>query len=197
MPAGTILRPTSIGAFAEVGGPLLRSAPGPRWPCWRPAMNWSRLINGPARDRSAIRMKPCSPRRFRPTARRAVPLGIARDRREELREKIRRGLECDVLVLSGGVSAGTLDLVPAELTAAGVQQVFHKVELKPGKPIWFGICQSAAHRCHVFGLPGNPVSSLVCFELFVQTALRQLMGHEPARPPAIPAATPTQPPPSR
>jgi molybdopterin molybdotransferase len=116
-----------------------------------------------------------------------APLGIARDLREELRAKIEQGLQCDMLVLSGGVSAGTLDLVPAELAAAGVRQVFHKVELKPGKPIWFGELSRDDHRCYVFGLPGNPVSSLVCFELFVRTALRRLKGCEPARPPVISA----------
>lgn len=109
-----------------------------------------------------------------------VPLGIARDEPDELLRLIRRGLEFDVLVLSGGVSAGTLDLVPGTLIAAGVREVFHKVELKPGKPIWFGMASSK--RCCVFGLPGNPVGSLVCCELFVNTALRKLMGVVPVTP---------------
>lgn len=108
-----------------------------------------------------------------------VPLGIARDERQDLQSRIRAGLEHDVLILSGGVSAGVLDLVPSELAAAGVQQEFHKVHLKPGKPIWFGVraadpSAGAAARSLVFGLPGNPVSSLVCFELFVRPALRAL-----------------------
>jgi molybdopterin molybdotransferase len=104
-----------------------------------------------------------------------IDLGIARDREEELREKIRRGLETDVLILSGGVSMGVADLVPKALKSLGVEQVFHQVQLKPGKPLWFG----AAGKDHpklVFGLPGNPVSSLVCFELFVRPALAQLAG---------------------
>lgn len=117
-----------------------------------------------------------------------LPLGIARDNREDLAAKIRQGLDADVLVLSGGVSAGKLDLVPSELAAAGVRQVFHKVDLKPGKPIWFGeFAAASGRRGYVFGLPGNPVSSLVCFELFVRTAIRRMMGHEPARPMATPA----------
>lgn len=103
-----------------------------------------------------------------------VPLGIARDNRDELRQKIRAGLEADMLILSGGVSAGILDLVPSELAEAGVSEVFHKVKLKPGKPIWFGVRDGDGPQCVVFGLPGNPVSSLVCFELFVRTALRKL-----------------------
>jgi molybdopterin molybdotransferase len=115
-----------------------------------------------------------------------VPLGIARDNREDLRTKIDEGLQSDVLVLSGGVSAGVLDLVPGTLAAAGVKEVFHKVEMKPGKPVWFG--QRTGERTTlVFGLPGNPVSSLVCCELFVRTAIRRLMGDLTERPQSIPA----------
>ncbi len=116
-----------------------------------------------------------------------VRLGIARDERDELRRKIHEGLTSDILVLSGGVSAGTLDLVPSTLAEMGVSEVFHKVEMKPGKPIWFGIRDRSDQSdhgncsvCYVFGLPGNPVSSLVCCELFVRAAIRRLMGVEPA-----------------
>ena len=112
----------------------------------------------------------------------AVPLGIARDNRDDLRAKIEQGLQYDMLVLSGGVSAGTLDLVPSELAAAGVTELFHNVEMKPGKPVWFGRRSQGSTANYVFGLPGNPVSSLVCGELFVRTALKRLMG-EPATPP--------------
>lgn len=96
-----------------------------------------------------------------------------------LEAAIARGLGADVLVLSGGVSAGVADLVPGVLAAAGVRQVFHKVHLRPGKPLWFGIAPRAEPGLPprlVFGLPGNPVSSLVCFELFVRPALAVLRG---------------------
>ncbi|MCP3693793.1 MAG: molybdopterin molybdenumtransferase MoeA, partial [Planctomycetaceae bacterium] len=83
----------------------------------------------------------------------------------------------DVLVLSGGVSAGVLDLVPQVLQELGVEQVFHKVAIKPGKPLWFGVATTG--QTLVFGLPGNPVSSMVCFELFVRPALQALSGGEP------------------
>ncbi|MCH2292854.1 MAG: molybdopterin-binding protein, partial [SAR324 cluster bacterium] len=85
-----------------------------------------------------------------------VSLGIARDNREELEQRIAVGLDADILVLSGGVSAGVLDLVPAALAAQGVTEVFHKVELKPGKPLWYGQADHNGKRSHVFGLPGNP-----------------------------------------
>jgi len=117
-----------------------------------------------------------------------IPLGIARDERAHLRERIVAGLQADVLVLSGGVSMGEKDLVPSELSAAGVQQVFHKVNVKPGKPVWFGTLEkSPTERTLVFGLPGNPVSSLVCFELFVRTALRRLMSFAAAEPVSVKA----------
>jgi molybdopterin molybdotransferase len=72
-----------------------------------------------------------------------------------------------------------LDLVPPTLDQLGVGRVFHKVAMKPGKPTWFGVRQQEAdgHRSLVFGLPGNPVSGLVCFELLVRPALRALGGH--------------------
>jgi molybdopterin molybdotransferase len=107
----------------------------------------------------------------------ALPLGIACDEPATLRAAIKRGLEFDVLILSGGVSAGVLDLVPATLQDLGVIPVFHKIRMKPGKPLWFGyLPREGAPPRLVFGLPGNPVSSAVCFELFVKPALRKLRG---------------------
>ncbi len=106
-----------------------------------------------------------------------VSLGIAADKPEAIRAAVAQGLAADVLVLSGGVSTGDLDLVPPTVAACGVEEVFHKVRLKPGKPVWFGILRRAsAPPTLVFGLPGNPASSLVCFELFVRPAIRILAG---------------------
>ena len=105
-----------------------------------------------------------------------LDLSFARDDRQELLRLIAVGLECDALVISGGVSAGVLDLVPGVLDELGVSQVFYKVNLKPGKPLWFGVLSSPAGDKLVFGLPGNPVSSLVCFELFVRPAIGRMAG---------------------
>lgn len=109
----------------------------------------------------------------------ATDLGIGRDNEDDLTAKIKTGLQHNVLILSGGVSAGQKDLVPGILKSLGVEQVFHKVKVKPGKPIWLGIhkaVEPGAQPTIVFGLPGNPVSSLVGYQLFVRCCLRILAG---------------------
>ena len=103
---------------------------------------------------------------------------IAPDEPRALRESLAAGLETDVLLITGGVSAGQRDLVPAALAELGVSCVFHKVRLKPGKPVWFGIGPPRRERPAplVFGLPGNPVSGLVGFLVFVKPSLAILAG---------------------
>jgi molybdopterin molybdotransferase len=88
------------------------------------------------------------------------------------RAAIERGLEHDVFVTSGGVSVGPHDLVRRVETELGVEEIFWRVAVKPGKPVSFGV----RHGTLVFGLPGNPVSSLVTFELFVRPAVEALQG---------------------
>jgi molybdopterin molybdotransferase len=113
----------------------------------------------------------------------AVDLGVARDELDDLRAKMGAGLECDVLLVSGGVSAGIKDLVPGVLAGLGANEVFHQVRMKPGKPLWFGVREGGGGRTLAFGLPGNPVSTFVSFKLFVEPALAALGGGEfaPAR----------------
>lgn len=94
------------------------------------------------------------------------------------REALRRGLEADVLVTSGGVSVGPHDLVRATARELGVEEIFWGVAMRPGKPLAFGVLGDTL----VFGLPGNPVSSLVAAELFVRPALLALQGHAQPRP---------------
>ena len=91
----------------------------------------------------------------------------------------------DVLILSGGVSAGRFDHVPAVLAALGVEQVFHTVAQRPGKPLWFGVRGDGRA---VFALPGNPVSTLVCLVRYVLPALARLRGATPAGPALEPMA---------
>jgi molybdopterin molybdotransferase len=101
----------------------------------------------------------------------------SQDDADELRERLRFHLEThDLLVLSGGVSMGRFDLVPKVLEELGVRAIFHKVAQRPGKPLWFGVAPSGAA---VFGLPGNPVSTLICLTRYVLPALRGSLGQTP------------------
>ena len=102
-------------------------------------------------------------------------LDAVADDAEAHREALERGLRADVLVSSGGVSVGPHDLVRRVLGELGVEEVFWGVAVKPGKPLAFGVRNGTL----VFGLPGNPVSSLVAVELFVRPALAALQGAEP------------------
>ncbi|NOY13897.1 MAG: molybdopterin molybdotransferase MoeA [Deltaproteobacteria bacterium] len=102
-----------------------------------------------------------------------VLLGIARDTRESLKEKLAVGLQADVLITSAGVSMGDRDLVCEMLQDAGVERLFWKVDIKPGRPTAFGLKESTP----VFSLPGNPVSAIVTFEEFVRPALLKMQGY--------------------
>ena len=173
--AGVRLRPQEFGLLATVGRTTVKVQPAPRVailstgdelvePTRQPGPGQIRNSNGPMLLAQVARAG-------------GVPwfLGIARDEPGHLRTMILEGLQADVLLLSGGVSAGKLDLVPGVLAELGVQPLFHKIAMKPGKPLLFGV----KGRRLVFGLPGNPVSSLVCFELFVRPAIRALMALPP------------------
>ncbi len=100
-------------------------------------------------------------------------LGIAKDNKEELKKKIRIGLQSDILLISGGVSMGDYDLVPEALRSLGVQKIFHKVNIKPGKPLFFGV----KDKTIVFGVPGNPVSNFVTYLIFIRASLYKAMGY--------------------
>jgi len=103
-----------------------------------------------------------------------VMLGIARDELADLREKIRLGLEHDIVLVSGGVSMGKYDFVEDVFAEFGVKVLFDQVAMKPGKPTVFG------HRgdTFVFGLPGNPVSTMVAFRMFVRPLILKLLKSE-------------------
>ncbi|MCI0334690.1 MAG: molybdopterin molybdotransferase MoeA [Planctomycetes bacterium] len=173
---GVVLRPVEIGILAEMGRGVVSAIPRPRVAVLptgnelvavgeKPEQGQIRNSNGPLLAAAAAR-----------AGAHAIELGIARDKREKLRRWVEQGLVADVLVLSGGVSAGKFDLVPEVLAELGVEQVFHKISLRPGKPLWFGVKHDGERRVLVFGLPGNPVSSFVCFELFVRPAIAAMAG---------------------
>src|SRR5262245_26647731 len=137
--AGSPIRPAEIGVLAAVGRASVSVYPRARVAivCTgnelvevdrRPGSGQIRNSNGPVL--SALVARTGGTPRY---------LGVARDTGEEIERYVGEGLQSDIVVLSGGVSAGTLDLVPGVLQNLGVREVFHKVNMKPGKPIWFGV----------------------------------------------------------
>ena len=101
-----------------------------------------------------------------------LQLGTFPDKLEETVACIGANCDLDLLVLSGGVSMGNFDLVPEAAETAGFKKVFHKIRMKPGKPLWFGAHSSG---CLLFGLPGNPVSAMVGAMLYVKPMVRALL----------------------
>jgi molybdopterin molybdotransferase len=99
-------------------------------------------------------------------------IGIARDRASELKLKVKKAGDADILAISGGVSVGDYDLVKDELRRLGVRPVFWQLRIKPGKPTFFGV----RGKQLVFGLPGNPTSAMVMFHLFVRPAIDLMLG---------------------
>lgn len=174
IPAGTVMTPTTFGLLASVGKTTVAAYPFPRVsiiatgdelvePMRKPKPGQIRNSNGPMLVAQTTRAG-------------GLPryIGIATDREDVLRSFINEGLiTSNIVVLAGGVSAGDFDLVPKVLAGLGVTAHFHHVKMKPGKPLLFGTKGDTL----VFGLPGNPVSSFVGFELFVKPAIRVLGGH--------------------
>lgn len=184
---GAVLRPIEIAILAEIGHGMISAFPRAAvavLPTGNelvaagqfPANGQIRNSNGPMLI-SAVGRAGAQP----------VDLGIGRDDHDDLRRRIEQGFEADVLLLSGGVSVGTFDLAPQVLAELEVVEVFHKIALRPGKPLWFGVKQRGERQTLVFGLPGNPVSSFVCFELFVRPALSVLTGRGFENPSAVTA----------
>jgi molybdopterin molybdotransferase len=113
----------------------------------------------------------------------ATYLGIARDTKEDVRTHLERGISEDMIISSGGVSVGDYDYVKEALQDLGVEFLFTKIAIKPGMPTVFGLL----HGKPVFGLPGNPVSSMVIFEELVRPALLKMMGKRKLRRPVVEA----------
>ena len=181
--AGRVLRPPEIGLLASVGRERVRIV---RRPTVAVLATGDELVSvstvpgpGQIRDANSWSLLACCRR----AGVGAESLGVARDTLDHLGDRIARGLKRDVLLVSGGVSVGEWDLVPKVLRDLGVTIHFATVRMKPGKPTLF-----ATHgRGLVFGLPGNPVSTIVGFHLFVLPALRRMMGWVDPAPPTVTA----------
>ncbi|MGB9628638.1 MAG: gephyrin-like molybdotransferase Glp [Thermodesulfobacteriota bacterium] len=180
---GDLIRPPEVGMIASVGrafvsvyqrplvailctGEELVDVDGP--------LEDSKIVSSNSYTLSA-QVKDCG----------AIPLllGIAKDVKEDIEEKFRQGLRADVIISSAGVSVGDYDFVKEALKDLGMETIFWKVAMKPGRPMTFGRIGEKP----VFGLPGNPVSSMVSFEQFVRPSLLRMMGHRQIFRPVIEA----------
>jgi molybdopterin molybdotransferase len=191
VPAGTRLTAREIAVAAACGGAML--SVGMR-PSVAVVATGDELV---AVDASAV--APHQIRRSNDTALRAALLGGGlaarveclhlRDDRAGIEAALRRVLaEFDVVLLTGGVSKGKFDFVPAVLAALGVEKKIAGVAQRPGKPFWFGVASGGRP---VFALPGNPVSAMVCFRRYAVPALEQMLGATPARADFVPLANAT------
>ncbi len=102
---------------------------------------------------------------------RAAPV-IVRDNAKKMKAALSRALKADMLLISGGVSMGDYDLVPSVLKSLGVKEIFHKVRVRPGKPMFFGV----KGRTLVFGIPGNPVANFMAYLAYIRPAIRKMAG---------------------
>lgn len=189
VPAGTLLGPAHLGVLASVGRTDPRVvAPSVAILSTGDELVDAGLVPGPGqiRNSNAFLLEALVSQ----DRARALVFPIVADEPAALRSALERALDADAVLITGGVSAGQRDLVPESLESLGVRRVFHKVRLKPGKPIWFGVGpQRAANGPDprpgplVFGLPGNPVSGLVGYLLLVRPALA-ILARRPGPPPA-------------
>lgn len=192
---GTTLGPAALGVLAALGRTVIRVHQRPRVAILSTGDELAELgadlRPGQIQDSNSYTLAA----QVREAGAVPLSLGIARDTREDLEEHVRWGLSADVLVSSAGVSVGDRDLVREVMETLGAELDFWKVSMRPGKPITFGTLAGRPF----FGLPGNPVSSMVTFELFVRPTLLRMGGHlDLFRPRArVPALAPLDNPGSR
>lgn len=176
----TRIGPIEMGLLAEVGRARVPVIPRPRVAVLTTGDELVDVSQKPGPGKIRNTNGPLLAGAIRASGGEVVELPVGRDHPAELASLVAQGLDADVLLVTGGVSAGVKDLVPRALAASGIEQVFHKLALKPGKPLWFGVSpREVGPPRLVFGLPGNPVSGLVCFTLFVKPALEVLAGGGP------------------
>ncbi len=167
--AGTVLGPAQLAVLASAGVNRVRVTPRPRVSILATGselVSAGRLLRGKIRDSNSLLLEALV-RESGALARVLPPVG---DSPRLLTRAARRALDADVVLISGGVSVGKYDCVRDCLAKLGVREVFWKVNVKPGKPLYFGV----HGRTLVFGLPGNPVSAYVTFDVFVRPALGRL-----------------------
>jgi molybdopterin molybdotransferase len=180
---GRVLRPADVGLLASVGRSLVLVHQRPRVAILSTGnelaevdevLRPGQIVNSNAYTLAAA---------VREAGGIPVPLAIARDTLAEIRAALDEAVRHDVVLSTGGVSVGDFDFVKAAMDELGMHRLFWQVAQRPGKPLTFGLLRERPY----FGLPGNPVSALVCFYLYVRPALRRMMGYEKLFPPVVSA----------
>jgi len=181
---GTVLRPSELGVIASVGTNTVKVI---RRPVVAVLSTGDELLE-PGQPRTGARIYDSNAHSVAALVRRygGVPLmlGIAKDTVEDLKLKIHEGLAADLLITSAGVSRGDYDIVKDVLTREG-EIDFWTVAMKPGKPLAFGCFRRDGRRIPHIGLPGNPVSAMVAFEIFGRPAMLKMMGKTDWRRPIV------------
>ncbi len=172
--AGARLNPAAVGMLANIGRPSVYVYQRPRVAILATGEELVELGETPGVGQIFNSNSYALAAQVQEAGGEPILLGIARDDAEDLERRVREGLSADLLLTSGGVSVGDFDLVKGALGGLGSEMHFWRVRMKPGKPMAFGTLQGRP----VFGLPGNPVSTMVSFELFVRPSLLKMQGRK-------------------
>jgi molybdopterin molybdotransferase len=181
--AGTLLGPADLGVLASVGRATVVVHRRPRVAILSTGTELVEVDQEPGPGQVVNSNAYTLAAAAREAGAEPAVLPIVGDRFEAIRAQIAEALSADVVLTSGGVSVGDLDFVKDALDSLGVERLFWGVAQKPGKPLTVGRREGRL----VFGLPGNPVSALVCFHLYVRPALRRMEGHRRLHLPAVEA----------
>ncbi len=180
LPSGSLLSPAAIGLLASIGRPRVRVF---RRPVVALLASGDELV-GPDEALSPGKIRNSNSFTLEAQIRQAggIPrnLGVARDNLDDIRRHVDEGLRADLLVTSAGVSVGDYDYMKQVLEERGELRLW-RIAIRPGRPVAFGVFQGTP----VISLPGNPVSSMVCFELFVRPAIAKMMGQGRLDPPTV------------
>ena len=169
---GTAIRAAEVAMFATVGKPNVCVYQRPKVAVLSTGDELAEIEETPSNGKIVNSNSYAISAQIKACGAVPVQLGIARDAKKDLMDKLSYGLASDCIVSSGGVSVGDFDFVKDVLKEMGSEMRFWKVAIKPGKPLAFGIINGKP----VFGLPGNPVSAMVAFEQFVRPAILKMMG---------------------
>ena len=174
IPRGTVIKPAEIGMLASLGRSFVSVYQRPTVAVLATGNELVDIDENPSPWKIINSNSYSAAAQVMDCGALAMQLGIARDEREDLLAKFQAATRADVIISSGGVSVGDYDLVKDIMKEVGNQMQFWQVAMRPGKPLAFG----AIGNVPIFGLPGNPVSSMISFEQFVRPALLKMMGHK-------------------